>query len=247
MKYFTAFRLAIQFMTRIPVGNPPFKEWVWGLSTVFFPWVGLLIGGLLFASHWALVQTSLSVELQAAVLLFVGVAISGGLHLDGLADTADAWMSGKRNQDALVIMSDSHIGTGGVLALVGALLMKWLLLVELMQQSQDWMVWLVLMPMLARWTILPLFLTTHSAKTEGLAVSLHRRMTLQPTAVSIVLATGLLAYFLPWALLGVAVFVFAFRAWLLARFDGFTGDHLGAMIELSELLVLSLAVLVLSI
>jgi len=61
MKYFTAFRLAIQFMTRIPVGNPPFKEWVWGLSTVFFPWGGLLIGGLLFARYWALLHTTLSV------------------------------------------------------------------------------------------------------------------------------------------------------------------------------------------
>ena len=247
MKYFTAFRLAIQFMTRIPVGNPPFKEWIWGLSTVFFPWVGLLIGGLLLFVHWALIQTSLSVELQAAILLLSGVVISGGLHLDGLADTADAWMSGKRNQEALAIMSDSHIGTGGVLALIGAVLMKWLLLVELMSQAQEWMLWLLFMPMLARWTVLPLFLTTHSAKTEGLAADLQRRMVLQPFAISLILATALLAFFVLWALLLVIGFLVVFRAWILARFDGFAGDHLGAMIEFSELLILGLAVLVLSI
>jgi cobalamin synthase len=62
--------------------------------------------------------------------------------------------------------------------------------------------------------------------------------------VSLGLATGVLAVFAPLALLVVAIFVWLLRGWVLRRFEGFTGDHLGALIELTEVLVLLLWVVV---
>jgi adenosylcobinamide-GDP ribazoletransferase len=114
-----------------------------------------------------------------------------------------------------------------------------LLLVALLSQpfAQVWLV-LLLLPMVGRWGIVPLFLTSPSAKTEGLAASLQRRMSLWPMLVSLGLATGVLAVFAPLALLVAASFVWLLRGWVLRRFEGFTGDHLGALIELTEVLVL---------
>ena len=85
--------IALQFLTRLPVRLPgmPEPEQI-GRSLLWYPLVGVLLGGLLLALHGLLGDTP--ALLQAAILLAVWVGLSGGLHLDGLADTADAWIGG---------------------------------------------------------------------------------------------------------------------------------------------------------
>ena len=87
-----AFALALQLLTRLPVpssSRSPRPEEL-GLSVLFFPVVGLLIGALLAGLHTALWLVDPGV--LAALVLAAWMLLTGGLHLDGLANTADAWM-----------------------------------------------------------------------------------------------------------------------------------------------------------
>ncbi|MHC4886408.1 MAG: adenosylcobinamide-GDP ribazoletransferase [Planctomycetota bacterium] len=123
--------LAVAFLSRIPIpqGWLP-KEPTLNRAVPFFPLVGVLIGGLAFLG------TALALEvlspLTAAVFGTVLLTLlSGGLHLDGLADTADGFLSGKDREGMLAIMKDPTCGAMGVIALISLLLLKAAFLTEL--------------------------------------------------------------------------------------------------------------------
>ncbi|MCB1767092.1 MAG: adenosylcobinamide-GDP ribazoletransferase, partial [Candidatus Competibacteraceae bacterium] len=111
--------LALQLLTRLPVPTltaPP-QPWELGQAVLFFPFVGLLIGALLTGLHTALWWADPGV--LAALMLAVWVLLTGGLHLDGLADTADAWIGGQGDRErTLAIMKDSHSGPMAISAIV---------------------------------------------------------------------------------------------------------------------------------
>lgn len=102
----TPLLIALQFLTRLPVRLPGMPEpQQIGRSLLFYPLVGALLGLLLLGLEWLLGDTALL--LKAALLLAAWVALSGGLHLDGLADTADAWVGGYGDRErTLAIMKD---------------------------------------------------------------------------------------------------------------------------------------------
>jgi len=107
-----ALLIAVQFLTRLPV---PFRidhqPRHIGHSLLYYPLVGLLIGGILLAGAELLQRTSLDTGLSAALLLTLWVLLTGGLHLDGLADSADAWVGGLGDkQHTLEIMKDPSCG-----------------------------------------------------------------------------------------------------------------------------------------
>ena len=106
----TPLLIALQFLTRLPVRLPGMPEpQQIGRSLLFYPLVGLLLGLALLALEWVLGDTS--TLLEAALLLAAWVALSGGLHLDGLADTADAWVGGYGDRErTLAIMKDPRSG-----------------------------------------------------------------------------------------------------------------------------------------
>jgi adenosylcobinamide-GDP ribazoletransferase len=233
----TAFLLAVQFLTRLPV---PMKLAVTdqqlGLSVLYYPLVGLLIGVGLFLLSSAL--SPVAVPVQAALLLVFWVLITGGLHLDGLADCADAWAGGLSSpQRSLEIMKDPAAGPIAVLSLVLLLLLKWTVLVELLAKSQ--LTGLILTPMLGRCAILALMLSTPYLRKDGLGSVLSQ--VLPTTAAKIILFHGLLlgAYSL-----GLMPIIFAslMLLWLrklaLHRLGGVTGDVYGAAVELVEVAVL---------
>src|SRR5690606_41444159 len=109
--------IALQFLTRLPVrlpGLPTAQEN--GRSLLWYPLVGLLIGSLLVLA-WLLLQ-GVSTGLQAALLLAIWVWLSGGLHVDGLADTADAWVGGYGDRErTLASIKDPACGPVGVITL----------------------------------------------------------------------------------------------------------------------------------
>ena len=114
----TPWWVALQFLTRLPVrlAGMPSPQQI-GRSLLWYPLVGLLIGLLLFALQQLL--GGLSLMLQAALLLAVWVGVSGGLHLDGLADSADAWVGGFGDRArTLEIMKDPRSGPIAVVVLV---------------------------------------------------------------------------------------------------------------------------------
>ncbi|MCH7385772.1 adenosylcobinamide-GDP ribazoletransferase [Acinetobacter modestus] len=240
----TAFWIALQFLTVLPIElktMPSAKQN--GQAILFYPFVGLLIGLILFASSLVLVK--LPILLIASIILVLWIWLTGGLHLDGLADTADAWVGGFGDPErTLKIMKDPSCGPIGVLSLVVVCLLKFAALYVLLEQHLN--TFLILVPMLGRSVPLFLFLTTAYVRDKGLGRSITDFIPKKLTWIVFVITITLLCVF-KW--LGLSAFIIFFillfylRALFIKRIGGITGDTVGAAIELIETgLILSFVV-----
>lgn len=235
----TPLLIALQFLTRLPVRLPGMPEpQQIGRSLLFYPLVGLLLGLALLALEWVLGDTS--TLLEAALLLAAWVALSGGLHLDGLADTADAWVGGYGDRErTLAIMKDPRSGPIAVVVLVLVLLLKFAALVALLEQGP--IAALLLAPWLARALLPLLFMTTPYVRAGGLGQALAEHLPRRelPWVLG---AHALLGLVFGWVALVALVAALALFAWwrrgLLQRLGGTTGDTAGALVELAEVAVL---------
>lgn len=236
------FWIALQFLSSLPVRLPgmPSPEAL-GRSLLFYPAVGLLFGVLLWIANALLAGTPLL--LHAALLLALWVVLSGGLHLDGLADSADAWLGGFGDRErTLLIMKDPRSGPMAVVTLVLVLLLKFCALLALLEQGQQ--AALFMAPVLARAAMLGLFMGTPYVRAGGLGQALADH--LPRGAGSWVLAAvafASLGFCGFWISLSVLVGFMALRRQMIRRLGGTTGDTAGAMLELLELLVLLAAAL----
>ncbi len=234
------FWIALQFLSSLPIrlpGMPAPQEL--GRSLLFYPLVGLLFGAILWALNWILLGTPLL--LHAALLLAVWVLLSGALHLDGLADSADAWLGGFGDRErTLTIMKDPRSGPIAVVTLVLVLLLKFAALLALIEQQHS--IFLIIVPLIGRSAMLGLFLTTPYVRAGGLgqalADHLPRKAGRQVLAVS-ALGCVLIAGFSGVVAVVVAAVIFLWlRQLMLRRLGGTTGDTAGAMLELLEMAVL---------
>ena len=234
------FWIALQFLSSLPIrlpGMPAPQEL--GRSLLFYPLVGLLFGGILWGLNWLMLGAPLL--LHAALLLTVWVLLSGALHLDGLADSADAWLGGYGDRErTLTIMKDPRSGPIAVVTLVLVLLLKFAALLALIEQQHA--IVLIIVPLLGRSALLGLFLTTPYVRAGGLgqalADHLPRSAGKQVLAVSglvCVLIAGLSGALA--VVLAVVLFVWL-RQVMLRRLGGTTGDTAGALLELLEVAML---------
>ncbi|MBK5530869.1 adenosylcobinamide-GDP ribazoletransferase [Pseudomonas sp. TH06] len=238
--------IALQFLSSLPIRLPgmPEPEQL-GRSLLFYPLVGLLFGVILWTLNLALAGAPLL--LHAALLLTVWVLLSGALHLDGLADSADAWLGGFGDRErTLTIMKDPRSGPIAVVTLVLVLLLKFAALLALIEQQQTPA--LIIVPLLGRAALLGLFLTTPYVRAGGLgqalADHLPRRVGWWVLAISAV-ACVVIAGFSAVVALVIAVGVFVWlRRVMVRRLGGTTGDTAGALLELLEMAVLVGLVLV---
>lgn len=234
------FLISVQFLTRLPVrlaSQPNEKDL--GNSLLFYPLVGFIIGLILIGLGWLLSGSPPLVT--AALLVTTWVLITGGLHLDGLADSADAWIGGMGDRTkTLAIMKDPNCGPAGVVAIVLILLLKFVALYSLVI-ANEWITMLLAI-ILAR-TLLPLlFLTTPYVRSNGLGASLA---VYQPRqwSIFVVVATFALMFlltdiqYLLLSLTAVVTFLLL-RHLMLHRIAGTTGDTAGALVEITEATVL---------
>jgi adenosylcobinamide-GDP ribazoletransferase len=234
------FWIALQFLSSLPVRLPgmPEPEQL-GRSLLFYPLVGLLFGALLWLLNALLLGTP--PLLHAALLLTAWVLLSGGLHLDGLADSADAWLGGFGDRErTLLIMKDPRSGPIAVITLVLVLLLKFTALLALIEQGQG--VMLIIVPVLGRGALLGLFLSTPYVRAGGLgqalADHLPRRAGWQ-VLVAVALGCVWVAGWVGISALIIAVVIFVgLRQMMLRRLGGCTGDTAGALLELLEMVVL---------
>ena len=234
------FWIALQFLSSLPIrlsGMPQPQEL--GRSLLFYPLVGLLFGLLLWGLNALLAGTPLM--LHAALLLTMWVLLSGGLHLDGLADSADAWLGGFGDRErTLTIMKDPRSGPIAVVTLVLVLLLKFCALLALIEQQHGAV--LLIVPLIGRSALLAVFLTTPYVRAGGLGQALADHLprragwwVLAFCALACVFLTGVAGV---WAL-GLAAIGFVWlRRVMMQRLGGTTGDTAGALLELLEVLVL---------
>ena len=238
--------LALQLLTRLPVPTVPQpSERDYGRSVLAYPLVGLLIGAILLLLHLALANTP--TLLAAALLLTTWVAITGALHLDGLADCVDAWVGGYGDRErTLTILKDPASGPMAVSALVLTLLLKFSALTVLLQQAPGW--WLLIAPLLGRTSLVAAFVFIPYVRDHGIGAAHARQLPRYPAVAVLVLTCAALLP-LGWpglsALAATVIVFIAIRRATLHRLGGFTGDVAGALCEITEtvtLLALALSI-----
>lgn len=224
---------AIQFLTILPIGRGFTNEQI-GRSTVYFPVVGLIIGLVLFGLHYAL-NLILPASLVNILLLTALVVMSGGLHLDGLADTIDG-MAGHRNtEQRLTIMHDSRIGGIGAVGLVLFIVLEY---VSLNNIPLKWIAQTLLVaPMISRWAMVNSIFTYPYARATGLGKAfkdtVHWKQFLPATLVTLILAivlfnvAGLVITVVTWLAVTLAALYFK------RQLGGLTGDTYGAINEIA--------------
>jgi len=227
---------ALQFLTRLPVPPKPVTVAQAGLSVPWYPLVGLLLGVIAVVPALATGNALLA----AALYVVLMALLSGGLHLDGLADTADAWVGGLGDRDrTLSLMKDPSSGPAGVTAIVAVMMLKFAAASALLAGG-GWLA-LLIAPALARTAVPLLLLSTRYIRPAGLGQALSdympRRESRTVAIVTLVLPLlagwpGLLA-----SLVCLAAVILC-RKLFVDRLGGVTGDTLGAAIELTEMLVL---------
>lgn len=242
--------IAGRFLTRYPFPDPgPCTARELGLAVPWYPVVGLLLGLVLAAAALLLGPGVLARPAGVAAALVLGLWVwsTGGLHLDGLADTADAWVGGQGSRErTLTIMKDPASGPAGVAALVLVLIAKFAALEVLIGSGDAWV--LLWVPLLARVQLPVLLLTTPYARTQGMAAAPAQHAPRWPGGLVVALVGGAAVLALGWVgllLAGAAALLYLLvRHALLRRLGGFTGDTAGALVELTEaLLILLLALL----
>lgn len=234
------FLIALQFLTRLPVRleSPPDGAAL-GRSLLFYPLVGLGLGLTLAMLAELLAETG--GWLPAAIVLTVWVVLTGALHLDGLADSADAWAGGLGDQErTLAIMKDPRSGPVAVVVVVLVLLLK-IAALEQVIARQDWTA-LALAPVLGRAAPLLLFLTTPYVRPGGLGSELAQHLprrggmaVLSATLAGALVAAGPRGL---WPFLAAGALFFWLRLSMIRRIGGTTGDTAGATIELTECAIL---------
>ena len=231
---------AVRFLTLVPVpGRALEGPEALGRAAGWFPFVGLALGGFLWLAH-RLLSMVFPPVLSALLVLVTWKLLTGGIHLDGLADSVDG-LTGRDPQERLAIMSDSRIGVFGALGLMAVLLIGLLALAGLPQALRDRA--LLLAPAVGRLTPL------HLARAFAPATPAHGSgaaflMAVTPVALGIgvvvvTLVAGVVLW--PWGLgaAGVGIALAWNLGWFLSRrLGGLTGDGLGAAVEVGELGVL---------
>jgi len=155
------FLAAVQFLTRIPTPYLPYDPTSLSRAVKFFPVVGLIIGIAAALLH-QLLAPHLSRLVTALLVITFLVLLTGCLHEDGLADTADGFGGGSNREQVLVILKDSRIGSYGGVALTLSLLARVLLLASL--PLSQILQYLIAAHVLCRWTTLPLSYYLASAR-----------------------------------------------------------------------------------
>ena len=237
MKYFI---LMIQFFTTIPLKTSiEIKEEDFSKGLPYFPLVGLIIG--LFNYIIFHISTFINIEFLSVVFwILANIIITGGLHLDGLADTCDGLLSSRNKEKMLEIMKDSRIGTNGVLAIIMDLLIKLGLMISLPANLRPLAI--ISSVVLGKTIMLVLIYTTPYGRKNGIGGLFYKGISKISVAIGsmigviIIIAIHSLKI-IPILLLCIVPIAF-YRKFVINKIDGITGDTLGAANELAEILFL---------
>ena len=238
------FILMIQFLTRLPVPvtlEVETEDFEKGI--IYFPAVGMIIGAILFIAAKTLMPFLDALTL-AVIIVFLEVLITGGLHLDGLADSFDGLFSYRDRERMLEIMKDSRIGSNGVLALIFVLLAKTALINGLLMQN--WLMPLLLMPVLSRFMTVFASRISKYARPSGMGNFFIGKVSNGQVAIGLGFTGFWLFLFAPalwWLLVPMAFATWWFSRFCEGQIGGMTGDTLGANVELQEILLLAMALI----
>jgi len=241
----TLLRIATMFFTRIPVGAiQDYSDQKLSKSNRYFSSVGLLLA-LILAVFFYLFEGIFPSDLLAALLIAISLLLTGAFHEDGLADMADGIGGGYTKEKRLSIMKDSRIGTYGTVTLISCLLIKCYSLIFLIEAN-------LLLPSLllayglSRAVAASLIYDTPYVTEDSLSKS--KPLATQQSTKDLLILLGIgcspillfkdssFSFLLT---LGISLVVIRIVAkhWLIKRVGGYTGDCLGALQQIAELVI----------
>jgi len=241
------FILTLQFLTRIPIRMElKSEEADFAKGVAYFPTVGIIVGAFNLAVYY-IAERLLGGLFPAVCCIAANVAITGALHIDGLADTCDGIFSSRTRDRMLEIMRDSRIGTNGTIAVVLDLLTR-LSIIASMEKSMLY-AGLLLSPVAAKTLMAVLMKTSVYARSgPGLGKLYLEKLSVGRTAAAVITGIAAIAAIAGFAgLIAFGICIIAcviYRQYIYSKIQGMTGDTLGAANEVLEIsFLLSLAVL----
>ncbi len=233
------FLIALQFLTILPIKiKSEIKNEDFGKSLLYFPIVGMLIGILLTLTLYLF--NFLPYLVLGVFILLVSFVITGGIHLDGFADTCDGFYGSKPKKKILEIMRDSRLGTMGVTGLICLLLLKFALIVNTPKDIL-WKI-LIMMTTFARLSQVFACYTCKYARQEGKAKYFMEYAAKKDVAIGVLFTLSLFLWLMQTkgAILFLALIplIFLFINYIKKRINGMTGDTIGALSELAEVSIL---------
>jgi adenosylcobinamide-GDP ribazoletransferase len=234
---------AVSFLTRVPTGTGTRRPQELATFVPWFPAVGAGVG-LAVAAVYAGASQLLAPLPAASLAVAAGIALTGAFHEDGLGDTADAFAGGQDRDSTIGILKDPRLGTFGVLAVAASLLLRVGAVAALAPGAA-----LAALPAahaLSRAGAVATMAVLPAAGDTGLGASyvlaLSRRRALAGAAAGLAIAVALLGVTAVWAAAAAAAAAALLGRLAVRRIGGVTGDVLGAVQQLGEILVLLAAV-----
>lgn len=251
----TPFFIAVQFLTRLPVSfllkQKDNQDDIYTADNMertlkYYPVIGAIVGIALILIILVLQMFAQYHTLYiAGLVVALWVLITGGLHLDGVADMADAWVGGLGDKEkTLSIMKDPVCGPFGVIAIIFVILLKVIFIFELLNIN---FYLIFLSPLLARTWVVVLLMVTPYVREQGMGSKLVSVTQKQKNSISVgfffvlvfVLLTLLTSAAISLAIVLIcALFAYLYRVKVMQRLGGVTGDVAGAFIEYMELIIL---------
>jgi len=238
---FAGFLSATAFFTRLPVDPHAVGMWRLAESAWAFPFVGAGIGGIAGLALLMAQLIGLGTWPAALISVVASIALTGALHEDGFADTADGFLGGRDREERLAILRDSRHGTYGVLALILSMLLRVAALTEIAD------------PLRAGLALI----AAHAASRAALPITMWGLMPARPDGLGATagtprprdaIAAALIGGVIALAALGLergivalclaGASVFAMAALARRRIGGYTGDVLGAFQQMGEIVIL---------
>jgi len=227
--------IAISFFTRIPIKINNVTEDEFYDSMIFMPIVGLFVGAVLYGLSW-LFKFIQNGQLEAILMIIFYIAITGGLHFDGVADTVDGVFSARDHDRMMEIMKDSRLGSFGAIGLILLFLTLYSSYTVLMDQMR---LAFLFLPLVGRYCAIQSCCFSTYAKGGG---GLGKRIVEQTKVWHVVLYLAVIAVGMwfaagPRMLLAYGLTIvanFILMAYLNKRIGGLTGDGIGLTIEVSQ-------------
>ena len=235
---FQILKLALQFLTRLPV-HATYDPQAMALAPRYFGVVGALIGAVGAGVLW--LSAHGFGNLVACVLCLICVVVlTGALHEDGLADTADGVGGGATPEAALNIMRDSRIGAYGALALIAVFALRLAILFSVQSTSALAVAMLITAHAASRGSMLVVMFSGEYLRTDGAGRDMRSAVDVTALGINGATLMVLVALLLPFgawlpALTGLVLGHVLARAFYQPKLNGYTGDCLGFVQQISEI------------
>lgn len=234
-----SFKLLLSFFTRIPVGNVDFSEEEFIKGIKYTPIVGLVIGTILLLIA-GMLSNKVDSEVRAFLIVMVYIFVTGGLHLDGLSDTCDGIFSNRSPERILEIMKDSRVGSFGVLSLII------LLLGDIIFISKASLLSILFFPIIGRIAIVLACKFSNYSRSEGMGKSFIENGGNKDSIVTVSICSIImiiLAVILGQAHIIIGIIITYILSYFIIKniskkINGITGDVLGFIAEISQLIFL---------